>query len=69
MPNTEIGTRCRYLGRLDEVLDSFDHAGFHRQHAWDVRNTLMLRSFYQYLDEPWRQEMVQSVRCTRAAAP
>ena len=28
-----------YLGNLDKVLDSFDHEGFHRSHAWDVSNT------------------------------
>lgn len=50
-----------YLGQLDKILDGFDHPGFHRNHAWDVRNTSMLRSFFQYLDEPWRRELVESV--------
>jgi hydroxylysine kinase len=50
-----------YLGNLDKVLDGFDHEGFHRSHAWDVRNTSMLPSFYEYLDEPWRLELIQGV--------
>jgi len=50
-----------FLGELDKVLDGFDHAGFHRSHAWDVRNTSMLPSFFEYLDEPWRLELVKGV--------
>ena len=50
-----------YLGNLDTVLDSFDHEGFHRSHAWDVRNTSMLPSFYEYLDEPWRKDLIAGV--------
>eukprot|EP01043_Picozoa_sp_COSAG02_P026015 COSAG02_NODE_1484_length_12382_cov_6.377758_3_plen_328_part_00 len=50
-----------YLGNLDEVLDRFDHEGFHRSHAWDVRNTAMLTSFYKYLDEEWRLELIRGV--------
>lgn len=50
-----------YLGNLDQVLDSFDHEGFHRSHAWDVRNTAMLASFYTYLDEAWRLELIKGV--------
>lgn len=50
-----------YLGNLDKVLDSFDHKGFHRSHAWDVRNTAMLTSFYTYLDEAWRLELIKGV--------
>jgi len=50
-----------YLGRLDGVLDGFDHLGFHRSHAWDIRSTPMLSSFYEYLDEPWRLELVRGV--------
>jgi Ser/Thr protein kinase RdoA (MazF antagonist) len=33
-----------YLGRLDAALDGFDAPGFHRDHAWDIRNTLGLRT-------------------------
>eukprot|EP00927_Polykrikos_kofoidii_P023530 TRINITY_DN2164_c0_g2_i1.p1 TRINITY_DN2164_c0_g2~~TRINITY_DN2164_c0_g2_i1.p1 ORF type:complete len:378 (+),score=60.08 TRINITY_DN2164_c0_g2_i1:72-1205(+) len=50
-----------YLGSLDKVLDKFDHEGFHRLHAWDLRQTSMLASFYKYLDEQWRLDLVQGV--------
>lgn len=40
----------RYLGQLRSELDSFDHPGCHREHLWDIRETLGLRRFLHALD-------------------
>ena len=40
----------RFLGKLRSELDQFDHVGCHRQHLWDIRQTLGLRRFLHALD-------------------
>ena len=39
-----------YLGRLRCALDTFDHPGCHRDHLWDIRQTVGLRAFLHALD-------------------
>ena len=57
-----------YLGRLDAALDGFDAPGFHRDHAWDIKNTLGLRAFTSCLsgEEPWRAALVEARKSYRA---
>lgn len=26
-----------FLGKIDQVLDTFDHIGCHREHIWDLQ--------------------------------
>jgi hydroxylysine kinase len=41
----------RYLGELRTKLDQFDHPGCHRDHLWDIRQTLGLRGFLHALND------------------
>ncbi|CAJ1942564.1 unnamed protein product [Cylindrotheca closterium] len=54
----------RYLGKLSVALSSIDTsklAACKRYHQWDGKNTKDLKDFVQYVDDPTRKSMVESV--------
>eukprot|EP00947_MAST-08B_sp_MAST-8B-sp1_P001726 g1726.t1 len=50
-----------FLGRLDGILDGFDHAGAHRTHMWDLQNTGDLSELVHVIADPKRRALVEGV--------
>ena len=51
----------RYLGALERALVGFDHAGAHRDHAWDLRMTAHVRPFVPCIADAARRALVEDV--------
>ena len=64
LPLEALADAGRYLGKLSEALAQIDTSKLgacKRYHQWDGKNTKDLKDFVQYIDDPTRQSMVESV--------
>lgn len=64
LPLESLAETGRYLGRLALKLSELDCntlAAAKRFHQWDGKNTLGLKDFVNYIKEPRRKELVESV--------
>lgn len=64
LPLEALADAGRFLGKLSGALSSIDTsklAACKRYHQWDGKNTRDLKDFVQYVDDPTRKSMVESV--------
>jgi Ser/Thr protein kinase RdoA (MazF antagonist) len=64
LPLEALADAGRFLGRLSQSLSNLDTkklAAARRYHQWDGKNTRDLKGFVQYVDDPIRRSMVESV--------
>jgi len=64
LPLEALADAGRFLGKLTGALSDIDTAKLaacKRYHQWDGKNTRDLKDFVQYVDDPTRKSMVESV--------
>lgn len=64
LPLEALADAGRFLGRLSQSLSNLNTAELaaaRRYHQWDGKNTLDVMDFVQYVDDPSKRSMVESV--------
>lgn len=67
LPLEALADAGRFLGRLSGALSQLDTSKLQackRYHQWDGKNTTDLKDFVQYIDDPTRRSMIESVIAT-----
>lgn len=64
LPLEALADAGRFLGNLSGALSQLDTTNLEackRYHQWDGKNTRDLKDFVQYVDDPKRRSMIESV--------
>lgn len=67
LPLEALADAGRFLGNLSKTLSAIDTSKLtacKRYHQWDGKNTRDLKDFVQYVDDPTRKSMVESLIAT-----